>query len=105
MRTASGLAAEQSLFNLYASWVDRDRIITTGLWSSELAKLASNALLAQRISSINSLAAVCEATGANVTEVAFAAGLDSRIGTQFLKTSIGFGGSCFRKDVCSLVGV
>lgn len=77
--------------------------MTTSLWSSELSKLAANAMLAQRISSINALSAICEATGADVDEVARACGMDQRIGSLFLKASVGFGGSCFRKDVCNLV--
>ena len=80
-----------------------DRILTVGLWSSELSKLAANAMLAQRISSINALSAICEATGANVDEVAHAIGYDSRIGPRFLKASVGFGGSCFQKDILNLV--
>ena len=81
----------------------RDRILTTNVWSSELSKLVSNALLAQRISSINALSALCEATGADIDEVAFAAGRDARIGSRFLKASVGFGGSCFQKDILNLV--
>lgn len=81
----------------------KDRILTVGLWSSELSKLAANAMLAQRISSINALSAICEATGANIDEVAFAVGKDSRIGPKFLKASVGFGGSCFQKDILNLV--
>jgi UDPglucose 6-dehydrogenase len=83
--------------------VPRDRIITTNLWSAELSKLVANAFLAQRISSINSISALCEATGADVDEVANAIGKDSRIGPKFLKSSVGFGGSCFQKDILSLV--
>jgi UDPglucose 6-dehydrogenase len=83
--------------------VPRDRIITTNLWSSELSKLVANAFLAQRISSINSISALCEATGADVDEVANAIGKDSRIGPKFLKASVGFGGSCFQKDILNLV--
>ena len=99
----SGLRAAASLVDVYANWVPRDRIVTMHLWSSEMAKLAANALLAQRISSINSLSAICEATGADVDEVAYAVGLDKRIGSKMLKSSVGFGGSCFRKDVLNLV--
>lgn len=80
-----------------------DRILTVGLWSSELSKLAANAMLAQRISSINALSAICEATGANIDEVAHAIGYDSRVGPKFLKASVGFGGSCFQKDILNLV--
>src|SRR5204862_1733511 len=98
-----GQAAIQKLVDIYAHWVPKDRILTTNLWSSELSKLASNALLAQRISSVNALSALCEATGADVDEVTFAAGRDSRIGSKFLKASVGFGGSCFQTDILNLV--
>ncbi len=101
--TESGQKAVQALVDVYAHWVPRDRIITTNLWSSELSKLVANALLAQRISSINAVSALCEATGADVDEVAFAAGRDARIGPRFLKASVGFGGSCFQKDILNLV--
>jgi UDPglucose 6-dehydrogenase len=101
--TASGLAARKALVEIYANWVPRDRILTTNLWSAELSKLTANAFLAQRISSINSISALCEKTGANVDEVAFAIGKDSRIGSKFLKASVGFGGSCFKKDILNLV--
>ena len=80
-----------------------DRILTVGLWSSELSKLAANAMLAQRISSINALSAICEATGANIDEVAHAVGHDTRVGNKFLRASVGFGGSCFQKDILNLV--
>jgi len=89
--------------DIYARWVPRERIITTNLWSSELSKLVANAYLAQRISSINSISALCEATGADIDEVANAIGKDSRIGPKFLKASVGFGGSCFQKDILNLV--
>ena len=89
--------------SVYARWVPRERILTTNLWSSELAKLVANAFLAQRISSINSISALCETTGADVDEVARAIGTDSRIGPKFLKASVGFGGSCFQKDILNLV--
>jgi UDPglucose 6-dehydrogenase len=102
-RTPEGEAAMKSLVDVYARWVPRDRIITTNLWSSELSKLVANAFLAQRISSINSISALCEATGADVDEVANAIGKDSRIGPKFLKASVGFGGSCFQKDILNLV--
>ena len=102
-RTPTGEAALQTLVEVYAHWVPRDRIITTNLWSSELSKLVANAFLAQRISSINSISALCEATGADVDEVANAIGKDSRIGPKFLKASVGFGGSCFQKDILNLV--
>ncbi|MBD5780495.1 UDP-glucose 6-dehydrogenase [Pelagicoccus sp. NFK12] len=99
----AGRKAIQTLVDVYANWVDRDRIITTNLWSSELSKLVANAFLAQRISSINSISALCERTGANVDQVAYAIGTDSRIGPKFLKASVGFGGSCFQKDILNLV--
>jgi UDPglucose 6-dehydrogenase len=100
---AEGQAALEALVSVYANWVPREKIITTNLWSSELSKLVANAFLAQRISSINSISALCEATGADVDEVARAIGSDSRIGPKFLKASIGFGGSCFQKDILNLV--
>ncbi len=102
-RTPEGESAMQVLVDVYARWVPRERIITTNLWSSELSKLVANAFLAQRISSINSISALCEATGADVEEVAHAIGTDSRIGPKFLKASVGFGGSCFQKDILNLV--
>src|SRR5690606_29683300 len=95
--------AIQALVNVYAAWVPTDRIITTNLWSSELSKLVPNAFLAQRVSSINSISELCEVTGANVDEVSNAIGKDSRIGSKFLKASVGFGGSCFQKDILNLV--
>lgn len=98
-----GQAAIQKLVDVYASWVPREKILTTNLWSSELSKLTANAFLAQRISSINAISALCEATGANVDEVAHSIGTDSRIGPKFLKSSVGFGGSCFQKDILNLV--
>jgi UDPglucose 6-dehydrogenase len=101
-RTPEGEQAIAALAGVYARWVPRDRIITTNLWSSELSKLVANAFLAQRISSINSVSALCEATGADVDEVANAIGKDSRIGPKFLKASVGFGGSCFQKDILNL---
>lgn len=102
-QTPEGLQAIEELTSIYASWVPRERIIQTKLWSSELSKLVANAFLAQRISSINSISALCEATGADVDEVAHAIGADSRIGAKFLKASVGFGGSCFQKDLLNLV--
>jgi UDPglucose 6-dehydrogenase len=102
-RTPEGDAAVEKLAGVYGRWVSRDRIITTNLWSSELSKLVANAFLAQRVSSINSISALCEATGADVDEVANAIGKDSRIGSKFLKASVGFGGSCFQKDILNLV--
>uniref|UniRef100_A0A8D3AFB4 UDP-glucose 6-dehydrogenase n=1 Tax=Scophthalmus maximus TaxID=52904 RepID=A0A8D3AFB4_SCOMX len=101
--TAEGQRAIRALCAVYEHWVPKARIITTNTWSSELSKLAANAFLAQRISSINSISALCEATGADVEEVAKAIGMDQRIGSKFLKASIGFGGSCFQKDVLNLV--
>ena len=95
--------AIESLASVYARWIPRDRILTTNLWSSELSKLTANAFLAQRVSSINAMSALCEATGADVDEVARAIGTDSRIGPKFLKASVGFGGSCFQKDILNLV--
>ncbi len=95
--------AVETLASIYARWVPRDRVLTTNLWSSELSKLTANAFLAQRISSINAISALCEATNAEVDEVAHAIGMDSRIGPKFLKASVGFGGSCFQKDILNLV--
>ncbi|KAJ4348545.1 uncharacterized protein N0V89_009922 [Didymosphaeria variabile] len=102
LKTPRGLQAAQALADVYGSWVDLDRIITINLYSSELAKLAANALLAQRISSVNALSAMCESVGADIDEVSYAIGLDKRIGSRMLKASVGFGGSCFRKDILSL---
>ncbi|XP_015594971.1 UDP-glucose 6-dehydrogenase isoform X2 [Cephus cinctus] len=101
--TPEGHAAVEELCKVYEHWIPRKNILTTNTWSSELSKLAANAFLAQRISSINSLSAVCETTGADVSEVARAVGLDSRIGSKFLEASVGFGGSCFQKDILNLV--
>lgn len=98
-----GRQAIETLVGVYARWVPRERILTTNVWSSELSKLTANAFLAQRISSINAISSLCEATGANVDEVSRAIGTDSRIGPKFLKASVGFGGSCFQKDVLNLV--
>ena len=102
-QTQEGIEAANKLVEIYAKWIPRHKILTTNVWSSELSKLTANAFLAQRISSINSISALCEATGANVEEVASALGTDSRIGPKFLKTSVGFGGSCFQKDILNLV--
>jgi UDPglucose 6-dehydrogenase len=102
-RTPAGEKAVQTLVDIYARWVPPEKVITTNLWSSELSKLVANAFLAQRISSINSISALCEATGADVDEVGRAIGMDSRIGPKFLKASVGFGGSCFQKDILNLV--
>ena len=101
-QTPEGLAACKEVVDLYAYWVPREKILTTNLWSAELTKLTSNAFLAQRISSINSISALCEKTGADVSEVAKVMGKDQRIGPYFLKASVGYGGSCFRKDVLNL---
>ncbi len=101
--TKSGKKAVDSLVSIYKRWISADKILTTNVWSSELSKLASNAMLAQRISSINSLSALCEKTGADIDEVSLAIGMDTRIGPKFLKTSVGFGGSCFQKDILNLV--
>ncbi|WP_333575892.1 nucleotide sugar dehydrogenase [Sphingobacterium sp.] len=95
--------AIQALVQIYAAWVPQERILTTNLWSSELSKLVANAFLAQRVSSINAISELCEVTGANVDEVSRAIGHDSRIGPKFLKASVGFGGSCFQKDILNLV--
>lgn len=95
--------AIEALVQIYEAWVPRDRILTTNLWSSELSKLVANAFLAQRVSSINAISELCEVTGANVDEVSRAIGYDSRIGPKFLKASVGFGGSCFQKDILNLV--
>ncbi|XP_068645394.1 UDP-glucose 6-dehydrogenase 3-like [Aristolochia californica] len=101
--TPEGHRAVAALKAIYARWVPEDRILTMNLWSAELSKLAANAILAQRISSINAMSALCEATGADVSEVAYAVGKDSRIGSRFLNASVGFGGSCFQKDILNLV--
>ena len=101
--TESGRKALQAVVDIYARWVPRERIITTNLWSSELSKLTANAFLAQRVSSINAISALCEKTGADVNEVAAAIGKDSRIGPRFLRAGVGFGGSCFQKDILNLV--
>ena len=101
--TPAGVRARQAVVDLYATWVPRERIIESNIWSAELSKLTANAFLAQRISSINSISALCELTEADVDEVAYAVGTDSRIGPRFLKSSVGFGGSCFRKDILNLV--
>lgn len=99
----SGLKAAAEIIRIYAHWVPQEKIITTNLWSSELSKLVANAFLAQRISSINSISALCEKTDADISEIAYAVGSDRRIGPKFLNASVGFGGSCFRKDILNLV--
>lgn len=101
--TPSGKKAKNILSNIYEHWLPKEHILQTNLWSSELSKLVANAFLAQRISSINSISALCEKTDANVAEVSKAIGLDSRIGSKFLNASVGFGGSCFQKDILNLV--
>ncbi|WP_264553414.1 UDP-glucose 6-dehydrogenase [Flavobacterium sp. N2038] len=101
--TPEGQDAINALVNVYANWVDKTKILKTNVWSSELSKLTANAFLAQRISSINAMSELCEKTGADVNEVAKAIGMDSRIGSKFLKASVGFGGSCFQKDILNLV--
>ena len=102
-QTPDGLKARDELVDIYTNWVPREKIITSGIWSSELSKLVSNAFLAQRISSINAISALCEKTESDVMEVAKAVGMDHRIGSQFLNASVGFGGSCFKKDILNLV--
>ena len=102
-QTPSGKSAIQALVDVYSNWLSPKQILTTNVWSSELSKLTANAFLAQRISSINAMSALCEATEADVDEVANAIGTDSRIGPKFLKASVGFGGSCFQKDILNLV--
>lgn len=102
-QNAAGISAIEEAVAIYASWVPREKILTTNVWSAELTKLAANAFLAQRVSSINAIAGLCEATGADVDEVAHVIGADKRIGPKFLKAGPGFGGSCFKKDVLNLV--
>ena len=101
--SVEGQKAINALVSVYANWVAADKILTTNVWSSELSKLTANAFLAQRISSINAMSELCEKTGADVNQVAKAIGMDSRIGSKFLKASVGFGGSCFQKDILNLV--
>jgi len=102
-QTESGLKAAREIVDIYSHWVPRGKIITMNLWSSELSKLVANAVLAQRISSINSISALCEKADADISEISFAIGSDSRIGSKFLNASLGFGGSCFKKDILNLV--
>ncbi len=102
-KTNSGQKAVKALVDIYANWIPQEKILTTNVWSSELAKLSSNAMLAQRVSSINSLSALCEKTGADISELSKAIGMDHRIGPHFLRASVGFGGSCFQKDILNLV--
>lgn len=103
LQSEEGIKACQVMVDVYAKWVPRDRILTTNLWSSELSKLVANAMLAQRVSSVNSISALCEATGADVSEISRSCGTDPRIGPKFLQASVGFGGSCFQKDILNLV--
>jgi len=103
LNTPNGHRACAKVASIYEHWIPKEKIITTNLWSSELAKLAANAFLAQRISSINALSAICEATGADIDEVANVVGTDKRVGNKFLKTSVGWGGSCFKKDLNGLI--
>lgn len=102
-QTPEGVKAQEVLTNIYSSWVEPHKILTTNVWSSELSKLTANAFLAQRVSSINAISELCEASGADVTEVSKAIGMDNRIGSKFLQASVGFGGSCFQKDILNLV--
>ena len=101
--TPEGISAKNALSEIYENWLPKDRVLQTNVWSSELSKLVANAFLAQRVSSINSISALCEKTDANVAEVSRAIGFDSRIGSKFLSSSVGFGGSCFQKDILNLV--
>src|SRR3990167_11452643 len=101
--TERGRKAREAIVEIYANWVPKNRIITSDIWSAELSKLVANAFLAQRISSINSISALCEKTEADISKVAYAIGTDSRIGSKFLNSSVGFGGSCFQKDILNLV--
>ncbi len=103
LESPAGRAAVEELVKIYTHWVPREKILTTDVWSSEMSKLAANAFLAQRISSINSITAFAEATGADISAISRAIGMDSRIGSRFLQASVGFGGSCFKKDVLNLV--
>mmetsp|Transcript_24738 Transcript_24738/g.68888 ORF Transcript_24738/g.68888 Transcript_24738/m.68888 type:complete len:312 (+) Transcript_24738:359-1294(+) len=103
--TPTGIKAMNVLKSVYEQWIPSARVLTTNLWSAELTKLTANAMLAQRISSINSISALCEATGADIQQVAFAIGKDSRIGPKFLNASVGFGGSCFQKDILNLTWI
>lgn len=98
-----GMKAMEALVSVYGAWIPREKILTTNVWSSELSKLTANAFLAQRVSSINAISELCEVTGANVNEVSRSIGMDSRIGNKFLQASVGFGGSCFQKDILNLV--
>ena len=102
-KNKEGQKAIQALVDIYANWIPKERILTTNVWSSELSKLTANAFLAQRVSSINAMSEICEKTGADVSEVSKAIGMDSRIGSKFLNASVGFGGSCFQKDILNLV--
>lgn len=103
VQSPEGIKAAETLASVYANWVPKEQILTTNLWSSECSKLVANAFLAQRVSSINSISALCESTGADVSEISRAVGMDDRIGKRFLQASVGFGGSCFQKDILNLV--
>jgi len=103
VQSPEGIKAAETLASVYATWIPRERVLTTNLWSSECSKLVANAFLAQRVSSINSISALCESTGADVSEISRAVGMDARIGGRFLQASVGFGGSCFQKDILNLV--
>ena len=97
------IEAIETLSEIYENWIPKCKILFTNVWSSELSKLTANAFLAQRVTSINSISALCEPTGAEISEVAKAIGYDTRIGNRFLSASPGFGGSCFQKDILNLV--
>jgi len=101
--TETGIKARNEIVEIYANWIPCEKILTSNVWSAELSKLVANAFLAQRISSINSISSICEKTEADVSEVARAIGTDTRIGSKFLNASVGFGGSCFKKDILNLV--
>jgi len=103
MASPGGREAVSKVCWMYEKWVPKEKVLTTNLWSAELSKLAANAFLSQRISSINSLSAICEATGADIEEVSKVIGTDNRVGSRFLKTSVGWGGSCFKKDLLGLI--
>lgn len=103
MEDEKGKNAQEKIADIYRNWVKENKIVKTNIWSSELSKLVANAMLAQRVSSINSISALCEKTDADINEVSKSVGMDSRLGSKFLKASVGFGGSCFKKDILNLV--
>lgn len=103
--TSEGREAAESLAEVYRQWIPTDQVLITNVWSSELAKLVANAFLAQRVSSINAVSAICEKSGADIHEISKAIGMDSRIGSKFLQAGVGFGGSCFRKDILNMAYV